>query len=89
MSGPKKGWIDLAQELPEPDQFVRVEVRERVESHWIEYEGQARFSPERGWLSADGEPYLSDEQEIVYWRPLLDGSSKRDWGDLIGGLSKE
>ena len=82
-------WIDFARIRPRPGQFVRVEVRERVEHHWIEFEGQARYDPERGWLTVDDQPYLVKDQEIRRWKPLLDSDGREEWDEFVGDLMKD
>lgn len=89
MSDSKSAWIDLSARRPERGQFVRVEVREKVDNHALHFEGQARYDAENGWLSADGGPYLSAGQEIRRWRPLLDASGHEEWEDFLGDLRKD
>lgn len=89
MSEKKRAWIDLDAHTPRPGQFVLVEVRERVENHWLHFEGQARFDAERGWLSADGDDYLEEGQEIRRWKPLVDGGGHEEWEDFLGDLTCE
>lgn len=89
MSKKKSTWIEIADRQPESGQFVRVEVREQVGNHSLHFEGQARFDDESGWQSADGEPYLTEGQEIRRWKPLLDGSGHEEWEDFLGDLTKD
>lgn len=89
MSHTKSSWIDLSQRAPSPGQFVRVEVTERVGKHTLEFEGQARYDRNGGWLSADGNRYLGAEQEIRRWKPLLDGSGREEWDDFVGELLRD
>ena len=89
MSTSKSAWIDLTARQPKRGQFVRVEVREQVEHHVLNFEGQARYDGENGWLRADGAPYLRADQEIRRWKPLLDGSGHDEWDEFLGHLSRE
>ena len=89
MSESASPWIDLDERQPAARQFVRVQVRERVEQHWIEFEGQAFYDPDNGWLHTNGRPYLSGDQQIVAWKPLLDSSFPSDLDDLIVDLGKD
>lgn len=89
MSDEKSVWIELSDRQPVRGQFVRVEVREQVEHHVLKFEGQARYDGKNGWLSADGSPYLGDEQEIRRWKPLLDGSGGEEWDDFLGDLARD
>lgn len=89
MKETRNDWIDLAHKRPQAGQFVRVEVSEKVQNHRLEFEGQARFDPESGWLTADGELYLKDGQEILRWKPLFDSSGHEEWDDFVGDLAKD